>query len=244
MAKATRKKPAKKSAPKKKARARGRGKSAKPKGHFTLLAVAMIGLTAIWIIGAGSFAMIDVFDRRAACQNWLVEAGRGETGYRRVYDEVATKYGCSLTKIGFKGFIAEKPIYPNGKWILIVLAFPTIMMSIYGLILWLKRSWILGRKKRIWAKAGPLDFDDFEDMREFPEDEAEEKAKAKAAASPAPAADASAKEGAAKEGAAKEGAAEDGSATESEPSDKSAEEPEKEEEELSELEKIMRQVDG
>jgi len=238
MAKATRKKPAKKSAPKK-ARARSKGKGAKPKGHFTLLAVAMIGLTAIWTIGAGSFAMVDVFDRRAACQNWLVEAGRGETGYRRVYDEVAVKYGCSLTKIGFKGFIAEKPIYPNGKWILIVLAFPTVMMSIYGLILWLKRSWILGRKKRIWAKAGPLDFDDFEDMRDFPEDEEEEKAKAKAAEPPSPAAKASTKDGATGDEAKTDAKAEPSDKAET----KEAEEPEKKEEELSELEKILRQVD-
>lgn len=242
MAKATRKKPAKKGAAKKaKARGKGKGKGGKSTGHFTFLAVAMIGLTVIWSIGAGSFAMIDVFDRRAACQNWLVEAGRGETGYRRVYDEVALKYGCSLTKIGFKGFIAEKPIYPSGKWILIVLAFPTIMMSIYGILLWLKRSWILGRKKRIWALAGPLNFDDFEDTRDFPEDEVEEKAEAKTAAPPSPAADETTGDGAAKDGAPGDEAASDAKAGTSDESE--AEEPEKKEEELSELEKILRQVD-
>jgi len=43
---------------------------------------------------------------------------------------------------------------------------PAGLMALYLLMLYFKRSWILSRKKKIWAKAGPLDFDDFEDMRE------------------------------------------------------------------------------
>lgn len=236
MAKPSKKKPVARKSGKKAAK----GKSG---GELTILAVALMALTMFWTLGAGSLAIVDIFSRRADCQAWLVEAGRGQSGYRRVYDEQATKFGCSITKLGLKGYMAERPIYPNVKWLLIVFGMPTGLMAFYFAVLKLKRSWILGRKKKIWALAGPLDFDDFEDTREFPDADADEvldedAAGVEAAAAPddAPAADQAAGEPSQRKAKQAEGAGK--TADEPEP----AEEPE-EPEELSELDKILRQVD-
>ncbi len=165
---------------------------AKSKGELTILAVVLMAVTLFWTLGAGSFAVSDVFDRRASCQEWLVQAGSGEQGWRRVYDRQSERKGCSITKLGLKGYMANRPIYPNFQWLFIVFGIPVVLMLTYVFLLKFKRSWILGRKKKIWALTGPLDLDDYEDMREFP-DSAEEvivveekKAKPEAAAAPAP----------------------------------------------------------
>jgi hypothetical protein len=51
---------------------------------------------------------------------------------------------------------------------------PAALMSLYVTLLKLKRSWILGRKKKLWSKAKPLQFDDFEDTRGHPDTGGEE----------------------------------------------------------------------
>jgi len=230
-------------------------RNAKSSGSLTILALCLLGMTALWTLTAGSFAIADVFDRRAACQNWLVQAGRGDEGYRRVYDLQATRYGCSITKLGLKGYLAEKPIYPNIKWLLIVFGVPVALMMFYVAVLKLKRNWILGRKKKIWAKAEPIEFDDFEDMRDYgkPEEEkpakAAEESKAAAALDETLAGDVAAGEpqSAGQSQAAGEsqtaGADSPAPAKEEAPAAASGGAKKEDEEELSELEKILRQVD-
>jgi hypothetical protein len=95
---------------KKKTVPRKKEKRPKAKGNLTILALVLIALTGLWTLGTGNYAIKDVFERRNACQNWLVEAGRGQHGYLRVYDLAATQFGCSVTKLGLKGYMAEKPI--------------------------------------------------------------------------------------------------------------------------------------
>jgi len=233
--KAAAKKPARNPAKKSSNKSSKKGKAAKPKGELTVLAVVLMAVTLFWTLGAGSFAVSDIFDRRAACQEWLVQAGSGDQGWKRVYDRQSERKGCSITKLGLKGYMAERPIYPSPNWFFIVFGIPVVLLLTYGFLLKFKRGWILGRKRKLWALAGPLNFDDFEDMREHPDIEDEEvvteakkpKPDAAAASDKSKTADADqtkpASEGGPKQ--PEQAPAKDG------------------EEELSELEKILRQTD-
>ncbi len=212
-----------------------KGKPAISNGELTILAVVLIAVTLFWTLGAGSFAVSDVFDRRAGCQEWLVQAGSGEQGWRRVYDRQAERKGCSITKLGLKGYMADRPIYPNFKWLFIVFGIPVGLMLTYVFLLKFKRNWILGRKKKIWALTGPLDLDDFEDMREFPDSEEEvvvvEEKKAKPEATdktPAP---------------DKTPTTDPGDPAPAGKPQQPAQESEEDEEGLTEFEKMLRQVD-
>ncbi len=184
----TAKKAAAKAAPKKAAGKR-RGKA---DNQLTYLAMGLLAVSLLWFLIASVYAGAGVMQRRGTCQDWLHDKRKLEQGWARVYDTTSERQGCNLTKIAFKGFIAKPPIYPKPVEFGLALGPPAGLMALYLMMLYFKRNWILRQKKKIWAQAGPLDFDDFEDMREEeykrmdpnydPEAEAKKEAEAQAAA--------------------------------------------------------------
>ncbi|MBT3788164.1 MAG: hypothetical protein HN725_15290 [Alphaproteobacteria bacterium] len=237
--------------------AKGKKGNGKPRIQLTWLAMGLLGVTFLWFLIAGYIATSDLMARRANCIDWLVGENRAEHGYKRVFNTDSVRFGCTVQKLGLRGFIAEPPIYPDINGLLLVFFPPATMMGFYLLAFKFRRGWILRQKKKVWAKAGPLDLDDFEDMRDLPSEAeikaiddaaAAEEAEKEAAAmrkrqgeeTAADKAGKSAKKPAPK--SADKGAAEKPKATAAKPAPKPAE-PEKPEAELSELEKILRQVD-
>jgi len=243
----------------KKAAAPGKSKKrGNKKNGLTWLAKGLLAATLVWFVIGGYIATNDLLQRRANCIDWLVQENRAIQGYKRVFNTDAARFGCSVQKLGLRGFIADPPIYPNITGLAIVFGPPLGLMAFYLLAWRFRRGLILHQKKKIWAKAGPIDFDDFEDMRDLPDEDdiaaqdaedaaarmdaaesmnaaLEDTASATPAAKPKPAAKSATKAKAAPPKA-------------QDKSDKAAkpakqEKPEKPEEELSELEKILRQVD-
>jgi hypothetical protein len=229
---------------------KGKGKNpGKAKSQLTWLAKGLLAGTFLWFLFSGFLATNDLMARRANCIDWLVEQSRSVQGYKRVFNTDSARFGCSLQKLGLRGFIAEPPIYPNIEGLILIFSPPLGVVAFYLLAFRFRRGWILRGKKKVWAKTGPMDLDDFEDMRNLPSEEeiaamdeadaAENKTTAEsmndaledAAKKTAPASKADAKP--APKSAAKPG---------SKPAAKPAE-PEEPEEELSELDKILRQVD-
>jgi hypothetical protein len=237
----------------KKAPASGkRNKKEKPARQLTWLAKGLLAITLMWFVTGGYFATNDLMSRRAACIDWLVGESRAEQGYKRVFNTAPLKFGCSLQKLGLRGFIAEPPIYPNVQGLLLVFAPPVIMMGFILLMFKFRRGWILHQKKKVWAKAGPLDLDDFEDTRDRPSEEeiaemdaAEAEEKLNAAESMDAALEGVVTESpakASKKPAPSASKGKEGASAKRIPAAKPAE-PEKPSDELSELEKILRQVD-
>ena len=257
---AAKKKPAKAAKPAPKAKS-ARGKGKKGSGNqLTWLAWGILGLTLTWFVIGGYFATSDLMARRAACIDWLVAENRGEEGYKRVFNTEASRFGCSLQKLGLRGFMAEPPIYPNARGLLLVFGPPLGFMAFYLLAWKFRRGWILRQKKKVWAKAGPLNLDDFEDMRDLPSEEEireQEEAEAREKLSAADSMDATLEDVAGQQAApapkqkpAKPAAqqqktgSEDAAKAPAKPAKPAKPaEAEKPEEELSELEKILRQVD-
>ncbi|MBT4017982.1 MAG: hypothetical protein HOE62_08530 [Alphaproteobacteria bacterium] len=234
------------------------GKSASKKinkssRRLTWLAKGLLATTLLWFVIAGYFAASDVKNRRAGCFEWLTQQNRTIQGYKRVFNTDSEKIGCSVQKLGLRGFIAEPPIYPDLFGLLLVFGAPAGMMGFYLMAFKFRRGLILYQKKKIWAEAGPLDFDDFEDMRDLPDEEeiqAQDEAEAAQKMNAAESMDAALEEAAGQQPAApakpavkKPDANADKKAAPVVEADKT-DEAEKPEEELSELEKILRQVDS
>jgi|GEM_PF-3836923 hypothetical protein len=226
----------------------------KSKSQLTWLAKGLLAGTFLWFLFAGFIATSDLMARRANCIDWLVGQSRAVQGYKRVFNTDSTRFGCSLQKLGLRGFIAEPPIYPNIEGLILIFSPPLGVVAFYLLAFRFQRGWILRGKKKVWAKTGPLDLDDYEDMRDLPDEEeikaldeadaAENKTTAEsmndaleeAARKTAPPSKAGAKP-------ATKAAATPAPKPAAKPASKAAAEPEEPEEEMSELDKILRQVD-
>jgi len=234
---------------------KGSGKNQeKAKSQLTWLAKGLLAGTFVWFLFSGFVATSDLMARRANCIDWLVEQSRAVQGYKRVFNTDAARYGCSLQKLGLRGFMAEPPIYPNIKGLILIFSPPLGVVAFYLLAFRFQRGWILRGKKKVWAKTGPMNLDDFEDMRDLPSEEeiaamdeaeaAENKTTAEsmndaleeAAQKTAPASKIAAKP-------ATKAAAKPAAKVAAKPVSKAAPEPEKPDEEMSELDKILRQVD-
>jgi hypothetical protein len=258
MAKAANKAKASSAASKKKPAApakKGKGKSKEtPKSQLTWLAKGLLAGTFLWFLFSGFLATSDLMARRANCIDWLVEQSRAVQGYKRVFNTDSARFGCSLQKLGLRGFIAEPPIYPNIEGLILIFSPPLGVVAFYLLAFRFRRGWILRGKKKVWAKTGPMDLDDFEDMRNLPDEEeiaamdeadaAENRTTAEAmndaledaAQKTAPASKLTAKP-------AKTATVKPASKAAAKPSSKAPAEPEEPKEEMSELDKILRQVD-
>jgi hypothetical protein len=228
----------------------GKANQKKSTNQLTWLAKSLLGMTFLWFLIAGYFASSDLMARRASCLDWLVQESRSVQGYKRVFNTDSVRLGCSVQKLGLRGFIAEPPIYPNLMGLALLFLPPAGMMGFVLLAFKFRRGLILHQKKKVWAKAGPLDLDDFEDTRDLPSEEdiqemeeAEARENMTAAESMNEALEEAAKKtaGPDKTKSAKQAPKQAGKPQPEKA--KPAPEPEKPEEELSELEKILRQVD-
>ena len=149
---------AKPPAAKNKRRKRRKGsKAAQRRGELTTLAKGLIIASLVWVVAAGGFAFFELYDRRSNCLNWMEKQPRGDQGWLRVYNQSSKRYGCSLAKLPFSGYVASPPMFPGPVGFAGIFIPPIGIMSIYMLMLAFRRHLVLKEKKREWAKAEPID---------------------------------------------------------------------------------------